>query len=303
MISYVLEFDPSLLSTFLAVAEAGSILRAAKNIHLSQPAVTAQMRKLEGALKIKLFDRSITGVTLTEAGQKLLLHSKDFYRLMEKINLDVSTSKALAGNLEIAASTTIASHVLPQIITSFRARYPSVGIKLSVGNTQKVIQAVRDGEVALGLVEGNAKAASLRLEAFMEDELVLAASPQYFPKVDSLASLAKSAIIWREKGSGTRDVIEKQLGKLGLTRSLLNFDLELGSTEAIKTAVIARMGIAFLSRWSIQIEMNLGLIQIMTIPRLQIRRSFRWVLASGALPSTADLFYQFACRNSPVISR
>jgi DNA-binding transcriptional LysR family regulator len=302
MPGYTFEFNPSLLDSFMAVAEAGSILKASKGLHLSQPAVSAQIQKLETAIGVSLFRRSVSGVELTEAGHKLFEHAQGVYTSLSMARSEVLGARAQSGHLSLFASTTLADHVVPRILVPFRSRYPGISVQLKVGNTEEVIQAVRQGQVPLGLVEGVSRAPSVRLETFMEDELVLTVSSKAKPRLDTLDDFGQQTLLWREQGSGTRDVVEKALMKLGLGRARLRSDLELGSTEAIKTAVAGGLGMAFLSRWSIQDELLLGTLKVVPFPGAQFKRTFHWVRSSGAMDRLSGLFYDFANKNKPHFS-
>ena len=164
--------DPALLSTFLTVLDHGRISGSAKVLHLSQPAVTAQIRKLEQALGATLFVRSVHGVTPTEAGLRLASYARSVQKLLDEAVEELSSLEEQSGPLVVAASTTIAAHVLPPLFAQFRAVERRVPLRLYVGNTEEVVNEVRAGRVPLGLVEGTARAAGVRLEPFIADEIV-----------------------------------------------------------------------------------------------------------------------------------
>jgi DNA-binding transcriptional LysR family regulator len=295
------ELDPSLLATFLTVVDTNRISAAAKTLHLSQPAVTAQIRKLEETVGKALFVRSVRGVVPTEAGLRLSVHARAVRRLLDDALSELSSaSDERSGPLVIAASTTIASHPLPPLLAKFRAQYRGVPIQLHVGNTEYVVDAVRTGQVPLGLVEGHARAAGIHLEPFVDDEIVPIIgrnAPFSLRKTRDLESLP---ILWREAGSGTRAVVERALNQAGLGRRKNRaLDLEIGSTEAIVGAAAAGLGVAFVSRWSIRAQLAAGFVQIVPGLNLVIRRTFRWALPAGPLTGTAARFHDFANRAAP----
>lgn len=294
MISYLTKFDPGLISTFLTVADAGKISQAAKVLHLSQPAVTAQMRKLEATLGARLFERSIGGVALTPEGRRFYDQARKVFALLDEIAREFSENSEIGGQLTVFASTTIASHVLPPILAQFRLRHPQVGIELCARNTEEVLRGVSAGEAPLGLVEGVARASRVRLEPFLDDELVLIASSRFSSSVSRLSDLARHPLLWREQGSGSRAVIERALRKSGWKRSQFDYSIRLGNTEAIKAGVMAGLGVAFVSRWSIQSELALGKLKVIPMADFRLVRKFHWVLPSGHLPKLVLEFYRFA---------
>jgi DNA-binding transcriptional LysR family regulator len=294
-------FDPGLLTTFLAVLEAGRVSAAAKVLHLSQPAVTAQVRKLEDALGSALFVRSVRGVAPTEAGLRLAKYARAVAKLLDEAAGDVGgASDQQLGPLVIGASTTIAGHLLPPLFSTFRAEHGAIPIDLRIGNTAKVVEDVRAGRVPLGLVEGHARAPGIRLEPFVDDEIVPVIGRGAPYKLRRKKDLEGTPILWREPGSGTRAVVERALRTAGVRhRDARSLDLELGSTEAILGAAAAGLGVAFVSRWSIRAHLAAGLVQ--TVPGLEliIRRTFRWALPAGSLGGTAARFYAYARRTPP----
>jgi DNA-binding transcriptional LysR family regulator len=310
MYSARLKLDANLLMVFIAVAEIGRISEASKQLHLSQPAVTAQIRKLEEALRTPLFLRSVRGVSLTAAGRKLLDYARQVRRLVEEASDQVATHReALSGALTIAASTTVAGHVLPQVLTAFHQLHPQVAILVEVGNTDDVLGRVREGRVPLGLVEGHRRAARLRLEPFVQDEIVPVVGTaiadklllQRVNKAQRLEDLLALPIIWREPGSGTRAVVEAAFEKAGLIRRAAP-DLVLGTTQAIRSAAVCGLGVAFLSRWCMGSELALGKLRVLDIPGLKITRAFHWALPAGGVGAVAGRFLEFARRSPPTLN-
>ncbi len=294
--------DPTLLATFLGVHRAGRISAAARALHLSQPAVTAQIRRLEGVLGVPLFTRSVRGVSPTEAGDRLARHALAIERLVEQAVADVRGEvETQLGELVVSASTTIAAHLLPPLFAGFRGLHRGVGLRARVGNTEEVLEDVRAGRAPIGLVEGHARAAGLRLEPFLDDEIVLVMGRDASFKVRSVADLATVPLLVREAGSGTRSVVERALAKAGLPRSSRTRDVELGSTEAILSGAMAGLGVAFASRWSIRAHVAAGLVRVVPGLELVVRRTFRWALPAGGLHGSAARFHAFAVRAPPAL--
>jgi DNA-binding transcriptional LysR family regulator len=289
------DLEPVLLSTFLAVHDAGRISAAAKALHLSQPAVTAQVRRLEDALGAPLFLRSAHGVIPTEAGLRLLPYARSIRRLVDDAASVVSGAREKAGNLVVGASTTIAAHVLPPLLAAFRSAHRDTVLDVHVGNTEQVVAAIRAGRVPLGLVEGHSRASAVRLEPFLDDEIIAVMGRDAPFRVRRAKDLEAVPLLWRESGSGTRAVVERALAKAGVRRrAIRTLDVELGSTEAVVGGAVAGLGVAFVSRISVRAHFTAGLVR--TVPGLDlvVRRTFRWALPAGALVGTAAQFYAFA---------
>ncbi|WP_037584207.1 LysR family transcriptional regulator [Stigmatella aurantiaca] len=289
--------DPRRLETFRVVALSGQISAASRLLHLSQPAVTAQVRQLERDCGRPLLVRTARGVQVNEAGRALLEYAQRLHQLLEQAALAVAGEEALEGELVLAASTTVASYVVPELLASFLQVHRGLQVRLEVGNTAQVLGWVADGNVPLGLVEGHARAARIRLERYLEDELVPVVSsraPEELLRIRTVDALQGVPLIWREPGSGTRAVLERALRKAGVRRGLQAGDLQLGSTEAIKGAVALGLGVGFLSRWSIQEELVSGRFQRLAIPGLRVDRAFSWVLPVDAPSGLAGHFLRHA---------
>jgi DNA-binding transcriptional LysR family regulator len=290
------DIDPRRLETFRVVATLGQVSAAARSLHLSQPAVTAQIRQLEAECGAALFVRTARGMILNGRGRALLVFAQRARQLLDEAAAAVQEEARPGGELVLAASTTLASYVLPPMLVEFCRAHPATGVRLEVGNTTQVLEWVKDGRVPLGLVEGHARAPGLRLERFLSDELlpVVAGAQRELAHVGRLSDLARVPLVWREPGSGTRAVVERGLKRAGSGRRARPGDLQLGSTEAIKTAVALGAGLGFLSRFSIRRELATGALKTLSIPALRIERVFSWVLPGGDLSGLPGRFKRFA---------
>lgn len=291
--------DPGLLATFLAVLEHGRISAAARAEHLSQPAITDRIRRLERSLGAPLFTRSVHGVTPTAAGERLAVHARAHRQLLAAAAADVG-ERGTGGELALAASTTIAAHVLPPVLARFRALEPAVRLRLTIANTAEVVAGLGAGRVALGLVEGLTRASGVRLEPWLDDELVpvLGRDAPWSPRRP--AELADVPLLWREPGSGTRAVVARALGKAGVRTKPAALDLELASNEAIAGCAAAGLGLAFLSRWSLAPHLAAGRLRPVPALGLAIRRTFSWALPAGGLAGAAEAFRRVARAQAPV---
>lgn len=284
-----LDFDSRHLRILRTVIETGSITGAARRLYVSQPAVTASVQKLEAALGVTLLERHARGVTPTAAGQRLLKHARRVDEALSELVDDVGASAGPLAALALGASTTIAAGLAPRLFSLFADAHQVAGMRLRVGNTAAILDEVKQGTLPMGLVEGLTRAPRVHLEPFLDDTIlpvVAASSP-----LRGAAAL-ESPILWRERGSGTRAVVERALRSRG--RKPTPQDLELGSTDAIRAATIHGLGVAFLSRWSIGPELETGRLRVLSIPGLDIVRSFSWVMPSRHLTGTSALFHEFA---------
>ena len=274
---------------FRAVAEQSSFRKAAEELYLTQPAVSLQIKALEEDLGVQLFDRTGAHITLTAADSVLLGYAQQVNALLAQTEHDIAAlSGEHAGQLALGASTTIAQYVLPRLLGEFCREHPRVHPTLISGNTEQIVEAVKEQKIALGFIEGPARSRDVKTEAFLEDELVLIVSTAHEwaeRKAVSCSELAAIPLLMRERGSGTRHVIEMALERLGVKRSSLHIVMELDSTEAIKSAVEAGLGIGFVSRWAIAKDLRLDhSFKIVEVEGLRIKRDFLVAYASGPEP-------------------
>ena len=281
---------------FRAVAEQRSFRKAAEELYLTQPAVSLQIKALEEDLGVQLFDRTGAHITLTEAGSILLEYSRSSRLLREQTERAISALDGEhSGQLALGASTTIAQYILPQLLGEFRREYPRVNLTLISGNTEQIVEAIETQKIALGFIEGPSRSRDVKTEPFLEDELVLIASTaREFVKRNLIphAELTGVPLLMRERGSGTRHVVETALERQGIKRSALQIVLELDSTEAIKSAVEADLGLGFVSRWAISKDLRLNKsFRIVHVEGLNIKRNF--LIACASSPEHSGLAHEF----------
>ena len=285
------------LVVFRAVAEQFSFRKAAEELYLTQPAVRLQIKALEEDIGVQLFDRAGAHITLTSAGQVLLNYCEQVRTLLAQTRHEIAAlSGEHAGQLALGASTTIAQYVLPRLLGKFCREHPRVHPTLISGNTEHIVEAVAKQKISLGFIEGPARSREVNTKPFLEDELVLIASTSHEwadQNLISCAELASTPLLMRERGSGTRHVIELALERKGLKRKSLQIVMELDSTEAIKSAVEAGLGIGFVSRWAIAKDQRLdSSFKIVEVEGLRIRREFLIALQSGPEPQGLALEFR-----------
>lgn len=268
------------LQVFHTVARLLSFTKAAEALHMTQPAVTFQVRQLEEYFNTRLFDRTHNRITLTEVGERVYEYAeKIFEQYSQMENAVKEMTGDINGVLMIGASTTIAEYMLPTLLGDFKIKYPDVRIRLKVSNTDEIVSMVENNIIDLGVVEAPVNNKSLAVELCRLDELVAIVAPDHplaNKKEISPKELADYPYISREEGSGTRDVIIEYLATEGLSIYDMNIVMELGSSEAIKGAVTLGMGVAILSRAAIQKELQLNTLQQLQL-NPPLKRPFSFV--------------------------
>lgn len=267
------------LQVFHTVARLLSFTKAAETLHMTQPAVTFQVRQLEDYFNTRLFDRTHNRISLTQAGERVFEYSERILDLYGEMDNSVrELTGEISGVLMLGASTTIAEYMLPEMLGQFKKKYPNLVVRLKVGNTDGVVQMIENNVIDLGIVEAPVLNKKLQVELCRNDELVLVVPPKHplSGKASvSLREIVQYPYIWREEGSGTREVIRDQLEHAGINPDDLDVVMELGSLEAVKGAVEAGIGMTILSQSSIQKELRLGtVIAIPLEPRLTRPFSF-----------------------------
>ena len=261
------------LAIFHAVADNGSISAGAVRLNISQPAVTRQLRELEARLGTTLFDRLPRGVRLTETGVLLHDYAQRIFTLEQTAESALKEMLQLrGGRLAVGASSSIGMYLLPSLVTRFHQLHPGIEFSLDVQNTKTIEQHLLEHQLALGFIEGPVESEQFEVKLLRHDEIVAVATPQHplFKKQRvSTADLAAAPVVLRETGSGTRTIVEQSLAVHGLT---LSSTLSMSSTEAIKRAVMAGAGIAWLSRLCIADELHSGKLAIIEVRGLKIMR-------------------------------
>lgn len=268
------------LQVFHTVARLLSFTKAAEALHMTQPAVTFQVRQLEEHFNTRLFDRTHNRISLTEAGKRVFEHSGRIFELYAEMENSVrQMTGEISGILSIGASTTIAEYMLPPLLGAFKAQFPDVNIQLKVSNSESIVSMVENNTIDLGVVEARVANKNLVVEPCRVDRLVAIVAPKHplaGRDVVTHEDLLEQPFICREEGSGTREVIAGSFCAAGSANWELNISMELGSPEAVKGAVEAGLGVSIMSRTTIRKELKLGtLVAIELNPPLE--RPFTFV--------------------------
>ena len=267
------------LQVFHTVARLLSFTKAAEELHMTQPAVTFQVRQLEEQFNTRLFDRTHNRISLTDAGNRVYNYAEKIFQLYNEMDNSVrELTGDISGVLILGASTTIAEYMLPVLLGDFKAKHPEVTIRLKVANTDGIVSQVENNEIDLGVVEAPVNNKNLVVEECRTDNLVLIVPPEHplaKEKQVSMETIAEFPFICREEGSGTREVMIESMQNAGINPSDMRIAMELGSLEAIKGAVEAGMGVSIVSEVTIHKELQLGtLVALELDPQMQRPFSF-----------------------------
>lgn len=282
--------DLGALHLLVSVGETGSISAAAVVHGVSQPAASMRLRTLERVLGLQLLERSHSGARLTAAGAATVEWAAAVLDAARALQVGVAALRRdERSQLRIAASLTVAEYLLPGWLQRLGAEEPSVAVSLEMGNTAHVVGLVLGGGVDAGFIEGRRPEGRLRGRDLHADELLVVVGRSHpwarRRRPIEPAQLSATALLLREPGSGTRDVLTDALGDLGLA---VRSSMELGSTTAIKAAAIAGSGPAVLSRLAVAAEVRSGVLVVVPCAGLHLTRTIRAVWASGrTLPRPA----------------
>jgi DNA-binding transcriptional LysR family regulator len=267
------------LEALIYLVEEHSFSRAARRMLLTQPSLTKHIRNVEEALGAKVVNRASRSLALTPEGKILYDYARRIVRLRDEAQEQVlRLREADAGDIRIAASTIPATYILPYAIGAFRRKHPGIRTTVRTADSSDVIETILGNGAEIGFIGKKPSGAKLSFEALWKDRLVLAvpsAHPWAKRRSARLAEIPGQPFVIREKGSGTRETLEvclRESGSPGLTN--FNIVAELGSSEAVKEAVLAGLGISVISVHAIRRELKSGLLAALSIDECGIDRSF-----------------------------
>lgn len=280
------------LKVFQTVARLRSFSRAAEELYTSQPNVSKQVGQLETELGTSLFHRLGSGIELTDAGRAVYRYAQQVFDLMVEMQRTLTELEGLErGYLRLGASSTPGLYLLPEMIAAFGYRYPGLEVSLSISNSGQVVDQVLAGKIDLGFVGGFVEAAGLQVQPFVNDELVLIApvGHRLAARTDVPAGeLVAETFIVREAGSGTCRAMEAMLEALGIEPQRA---LEMNGCEAVKRAVAAGLGLSFVSRYAIDLELEQGVLAMLPGPGLSLSRQLHIISRKDARLSPGALAF------------
>ena len=286
------------IEVFLIAAENENLSEAAKHLHLTQPAVSYQIRSLEQELGVTLFTRRSNGLKLTEAGRlmlpwarRLLHDTNDLRKMMTSLQEDI------VGELRIACSTTAGKYILPQLAARFSLRYPTIKVRILACGPEHAALRLLEGEAHLCVVSTEVSDPSLETQEFFGDMITLIVPAHHrwaLRKRIKPEELLEERIIMREETSGTRRVVLSELAKHDISLEDLNVSLELGNAEAIVRTVAAGYGVSFVSTLATACPLERGNVVDITVEDLSLYRKIYMVRQRLSDPHRPrDAFWSF----------
>jgi DNA-binding transcriptional LysR family regulator len=290
------------LATFQVVAKHCSYVRAAEELHFSQPAVSAQIRQLEEAMGVKLFDKIGRKTHLTQAGEELYLYSQKIFSLIdETLETMASLRSPYYGRLSVGADTTVGTYVIPGILGKFHQIYPEVDITLEVVNRVYLVDALANNRIDMVIMGKVPSDLPVFSAPFAANELVVVAPPTHRLagcKRVPFGELAREHFLLREVGSGTRAALENAFQEAGLP---LQVSMQVGNNSAIKQGVAAGLGVALISRVALDMELEANRLVVLDVEGFPIMRQWYLVhLKDKNLSSTARAFKSFILQHADI---
>ncbi|MFJ8263640.1 LysR substrate-binding domain-containing protein [Rummeliibacillus sp. NPDC094406] len=275
------------LQIFLTVVKHMNFSRAAEELYMTQPAVSQYIKSLEEELNVQLFDRSQKKIQLTKAGEIVVYYGKEINMLSTKMNraLDDLTNH-VAGELLLGASYSYGEYLLPKCLAAFLTDYPQVYPRICIDNTTEIADKIINQTLDLGIIEGSIPIKRIVMHKIATDHMVIVAKSE-----QTVHNLNDQTWIIREQGSGTREAFEHFIKEHNIVPHSI---LEFGSTQLIKEAVVNGLGVALLSEWTIENEMQLNKLQIVLKDKYNYNRDFHAIhLNTPFLSKTTETFLEF----------
>ena len=283
------------LKVFYVAAKRLNFTKAAEELFISQPAVSKHIQETEQYYKTKLFDRNGNKIKLTQAGLLLYKQTEKLMEIYRAIDFEIaSLSDHSKGELRIGASTTVAQYFLPKYIASFKEKFPDINVNLISNNTEIIENLLTVNKIDLGVVEGQPNHQNLKYTCLVKDEIVLCTrtkNKEISKSNIKIEELKKLSFILREAGSGSLDIIASYLKRNGINLSELKKEIELQSTESIKSYLLNSDNYAFLSIHSIFKELKNNDLKIIDIKGLDFERCFYGVINQGDQNKLQELFF------------
>jgi len=270
--------DLKTLEAFCRIVELRSFTRAAEAVSLTQPTVSGHIKGLEAELGLPLLDRAGRTVTPTRAGEILYGYARRILGLRAEAQQAIGEHKGgLTGDLALGGSSIPGAYVLPPLIAAFKQDHPEAAVTLHVRDSRDIVRGVGDGTYEVGMVGARFEGGRVRYDRYAQDELVLAVPPCHaWADRDAvrLRDLIGQPIVMRERGSGTRKVMEKALAEHAVDSHRLRVVLEVTSNEAVRQAVKAGAGVAVISRRAVQDDIRCGLLAALRFQGIRLVRDF-----------------------------
>ena len=291
------------MKAFVMVSDLKSFTGAAELMFMTQPAVSSQIKALEEDIGLALIHRNDKKVELTEAGKEFYRESKSVLSAYERAMEVMDEFRGLKrGRLAVGASTIPGEYLLPKYIGAFRREYPGIQVALTVADTEAVLDMLTGRKIDLAVVGARNEQQGVEFLPFVEDELVLiAAAGKEIPATLHCRELVGLDFVVREKGSGTQMAVRQMLSACGLQEKDLVITMELGSTQAVLTAVAADLGVGFVSIWAAENAIKAGVVQKIAVQDLDLgRQLYLATVEENYTTQARDTFRSFLQKPLPV---
>jgi len=275
------------MQIFLNVVKSGHLTNVAKDMNLSQSAISMSIKELENILGRPVFDRINKKLVLNEVGRAFHQEIAPIFKKLSDIEYEFKNSEN-KGMIRVGASTTIVDYLMPSIICSYMSSYPDVKITLKEGNTKEITQMVQDGIIDVAFVEGIVSGSDIIKEKIGVDELIVVTSDTALVHETYIDALSEKRWVLREEGSGTREVF---LNYIKDKVDNLNIFFELGHTESIKSILMNRECLTCISRISVERELAEGKLHRVNVKNFECKRDFLMIYHKDKYHST--LFEKF----------
>jgi DNA-binding transcriptional LysR family regulator len=264
------------LKVFVSVFKNKSFSKASEELHLTQPTISNHIKSLEDELDCKLFDRLGRSIMSTKEADVLYSHSMELIEKADTIKEAIGEiRKDITGKLIIGASTIPGVYLLPRIMSEFKKRYPSITFQILISDSRGIIDSISKHELLLGIVGAKLGNEQINYMPFVEDMLIAVSSPSLIKNGKlTLKELIKFPMVLREEGSGTRRETEKFLEGKGVSLDSIKIAGIFGSTDAVKQAVKAGLGVSILSKFSVIDELEHGILKEIKLTDVEMKRRF-----------------------------
>jgi DNA-binding transcriptional LysR family regulator len=296
------------LQTLLRVVECQGFTLAAEKLHLTQPAVSVQIRSLEKEFGVELLDRSGREVVPTPSGQILVDYARRILNLYDESRLEIDRlNSLLRGALVIGASTGPGEHILPQLLGRFKAQYPEIEIVLRISRTEEIIRQVLERVLEIGVVGAAVENEALLFEPFVKDELIVIAGTGHRwagGEPVCLDDVLREPFILQQEGAGIRTMLAAGLAARGLGLDNLNVYMELGLQESVKSAVAENFGLGIISRFAVRQELALGTLVQIVVRDLPVFRDEFYLVRhrTRKLSYLTQVFLDFSQEHTPTLA-
>lgn len=289
------------LRVFASVFKNRSFSKASEELHLTQPTISNHIKALEDEFDCKLFDRLGRTILPTKEAEVLYSHSMELIERTNNLREAVGLiKKDISGKLIIGASTIPGVYLLPGFMSEFRKKFPSISFQILISDSKGIIENISRHELLLGIVGAKLGNEHIKYMPFIEDELIVVSSPHLSKnRMMTLQELLKFPMVLREEGSGTRKETEKFLANKGISLENVHIAGVFGSTDAIKQAVKAGLGVSILSKFSVADELKYKILEEIKLTDIQMKRRFYIVThKKRTLPRLYETFLNYIVAES-----